>query len=159
VVRHWNINSSPWLGIAEVAMRESRLGRHLLVDFYDCESTLLDDVELIKKLLVESAVVANSTVVNTVFHHYSPYGVSGVVVIAESNVTIHTWPEYGYAAIDIFTCGETVDPWNIYEHLRNEFEAGRFEVKEVSRGVFRDGLPVRDMRAFLRSESRLDERA
>jgi S-adenosylmethionine decarboxylase len=85
--------------------------------------------------------------------------VSGVVVIAESNITIHTWPEYGYAAIDVFTCGESVDPWTVYEHLKAELGAGRFEVKEVSRGMFRDGLPVRDMHAFLRSESRLDERA
>jgi S-adenosylmethionine decarboxylase proenzyme len=72
-------------------MRKGRLGRHLLVDFYDCDNSILDDVTDLEKRLVESAVQANSTVIKSVFHHYSPYGVSGVVVIAESDITIHTW--------------------------------------------------------------------
>lgn len=124
-------------------MRESRLGKQLIVDFYGCDSAVLDDVEGLKRTLVESAIVANSTVVNSIFHHYSPYGVSGVVVIVESDITIHTWPEYGYAAIDIFTCGEEMDPWKAYEHLKTNLGAGRAEAREVTRGVFRDGLPVR----------------
>ncbi len=140
-------------------MREGRLGRHLLVDFYDCDNSILDDVTDLEKRLVESAVQANSTVIKSVFHHYSPYGVSGVVVIAESDITIHTWPEYGYAAVDVFTCGDEIDPWKAYEFLKDALEARRFEAREVTRGVFRDGLPVRDMSTFLRTESRLDERA
>jgi len=140
-------------------MREGRLGRHLLVDFYDCDNSILDDVTNLEKRLVESAVQANSTVIKSVFHHYSPYGVSGVVVIAESDITIHTWPEYGYAAVDVFTCGDEIDPWKAYEFLKDALEARRFEAREVTRGVFRDGLPVRDMSTFLRTESRLDERA
>lgn len=140
-------------------MREGRLGRHLLVDFYDCDNSILDDVSLLEERLVESAVKANSTVIKSVFHHYSPYGVSGVVVIAESDITIHTWPEYGYAAVDVFTCGDEIDPWKAYEFLKNALEAKRFEAREVTRGVFRDGLPVRDMSTFLRTGSRLDERA
>ncbi len=140
-------------------MREGRLGRHLLVDFYDCDNSILDDVTNLEKRLVESAVQANSTVIKSVFHHYSPYGVSGVVVIAESDITIHTWPEYGYAAVDVFTCGDEIDPWKAYEFLKDALEAKRFEAREVTRGVFRDGLPVRDMSTFLRTESRLDERA
>ena len=95
-------------------MREGRLGRHLLVDFYDCDNSILDDVTDLEKRLVESAVWANSTVIKSVFHHYSPYGVSGVVVIAESDITIHTWPEYGYAAVDVFTCGDEIDAWRAY---------------------------------------------
>jgi len=140
-------------------MQERRLGRHLLVDFYDCDSAILDDVERIEARLVESALVASSTVINSIFHHYSPYGVSGVVVIAESDITIHTWPEYGYAAVDVFTCGEEIDPWKAYEFLRDSFGAQRFEAREVTRGVFRNGLPVRDMSTFLRTERRIDERA
>jgi len=140
-------------------MREGRLGRHLLVDFYDCDNSILDDVTELEKRLVESAVQANSTVVKSVFHHYSPYGVSGVVVIAESDITIHTWPEYGYAAVDVFTCGDEIDPWRAYEFLKNALGARRFEAREVARGVFRNGLPVRDMSTFLRTENRLDERA
>jgi len=140
-------------------MRKGRLGRHLLVDFYDCDNSILDDVTNLEKRLVESAVQANSTVIKSVFHHYSPYGVSGVVVIAESDITIHTWPEYGYAAVDVFTCGDEIDPWRAYEFLKTALEAKRFEAREITRGVFRNGLPVRDMSTFLRTESRLDERA
>jgi S-adenosylmethionine decarboxylase len=131
----------------------------LLVDFYDCDNSILDDVSGLEDHLVESAVVANSTVVKSVFHRYSPYGVSGVVVIAESDITIHTWPEYGYAAVDVFTCGAEIDPWKAYEFLKDALGAKRFEAREVTRGVFRDGLPVRDMPNFLQSGSRLDERA
>jgi S-adenosylmethionine decarboxylase len=140
-------------------MREGRLGRHLLVDFYDCDGAILDDVSGLEDRLVESAVHANSTVIKSVFHHYSPYGVSGVVVIAESDITIHTWPEYGYAAVDVFTCGEEIDPWKAYEFLKDALGARRFEAREVARGVFRNGLPVRDMSTFFEPEGRLDERA
>jgi len=138
-------------------VREDRLGRHLLVDFYDCDSTLLDDVASLERILVESAVMANSTVIKSVFHHYSPIGVSGVVVIAESNLTIHTWPEYGYAAIDVFTCGDEIDPWKAYEFLKSALGAGRFEAREVMRGVFSGGLPVRNMPSCLQPERRLEE--
>ncbi len=135
-------------------MRESRLGKQLIVDFYDCDSAVLDDVEGLKRTLVEAAIVANSTVVNSIFHHYSPYGVSGVVVIAESDITIHTWPEYGYAAIDIFTCGSEIDPWKAYDYLKKHLVSGRAEAREVTRGVFRDGLPVRDRCLPLEAGSR-----
>jgi len=69
-----------------------------------------------------------------VFHMFNPYGVSGVVVISESHLAIHTWPEYGYAAVDIFTCGSTVDPWLACDYLKEKFEAGHYEASEMQRG-------------------------
>jgi S-adenosylmethionine decarboxylase len=121
-------------------MIEKSLGRHLLVDLYDCDRSLLNDVEYIKHQMVQSALEANSTIVNSIFHHFSPWGVSGVIVIAESNISIHTWPEYGYAAVDVFTCGNEGDPWKAYEYLRDALRSKRPEVKEEKRG----SLPVAD---------------
>ena len=67
--------------------------------------------------MTEAAKTAGATVVKTVFHHFSPHGISGVVVIAESHLAVHTWPEHGYASIDIFTCGEAALTERIAEHL------------------------------------------
>ncbi|MCQ2559741.1 MAG: adenosylmethionine decarboxylase, partial [Clostridia bacterium] len=75
-----------------------------------------------------------------VFHKFSPQGVSGVVVISESHLAIHTWPELGYAAVDVFTCGEKVDPWDACDYLVKGFQADSIEAKEVKRGVFPDKL-------------------
>jgi S-adenosylmethionine decarboxylase proenzyme len=69
------------------------------------------------------------------FHRYNPQGVSGVVVIAESHLSIHTWPEYGYAAVDFFTCGETVDPYLAHEHIAKMLGAGKAQVEELRRGI------------------------
>jgi S-adenosylmethionine decarboxylase len=118
------------------------LGRHLIVDMYGCSGSQLDDVEFIKRHMVESALRAKSTIVNTIFHHFSPWGVSGVVVIAESNISIHTWPEYGYAAIDIFTCGNEGDPWKALEYLRDAFSSAHCDVKEEKRGLLHAGTPA-----------------
>ena len=87
------------------------LGRHILVEFSNCKADVLSDVSAIEEAMVKAAQVAGATVINSTFHHFSPYGVSGVVVIQESHLAIHTWPEFKYAAVDLFTCGDTVDPW------------------------------------------------
>mgnify|MGYP001005642494 CR=1 FL=1 len=109
------------------------LGKHLLAELTHCQADL-DDVSFIKEHMEKAAIVANATIVQSVFHHYSPYGVSGVVVIAESHLAIHTWPEYGYAAVDVFTCGENVDTWGALNFLTKAFKAELMEVKDVSRG-------------------------
>jgi spermidine synthase len=82
----------------------------------------------------EAAREAGATVINSTFHHFSPYGVSGVVVIQESHLAIHTWPEYQYAAVDLFTCGEGVDAWKSFDHLRTAFGAKNYSVLEMYRG-------------------------
>jgi len=116
-------------------MEDKRLGRHILAEFYNCDSEILKDTEAIEKYMVEAAVRAKATVVKSVFHTFSPYGVSGVVVIQESHLSIHTWPEYGYAAIDLFTCGEEVDPWIAFEYLKEKLKAEKWEIMEVDRGI------------------------
>ncbi|MCD6238555.1 MAG: S-adenosylmethionine decarboxylase proenzyme [Thermotoga sp.] len=114
------------------------LGRHLLVEFYDCDKEKLNDLESIKLVMLEAARKANATVVESVFHRFKPYGISGVVVIAESHLTIHTWPEYGYSAVDLFTCGEEVDPWKSFNYLHNALNAGRQTTMEIKRGKYED---------------------
>ncbi|MCF6462339.1 adenosylmethionine decarboxylase [Clostridium sp. Cult1] len=115
-------------------MEDRRLGRHILVEFYNCNNQLLNDTQLIEKYMIEAANKAKATVVQSVFHTFNPWGVSGVVVIQESHLTIHTWPEYGYAAIDLFTCGEEVDPWIAFQYLKEKLKAEKTETTEIDRG-------------------------
>ena len=84
--------------------------------------------------MIDAAKDAGATVIQSSFHHFSPYGVSGVVVIQESHLAIHTWPEYQYAAVDLFTCGTSVDPWVSFDHLRKVFEAQNYSAIEMYRG-------------------------
>jgi spermidine synthase len=94
----------------------------------------MNDVVQIEQFMVNAAKEAQATVVNSTFHHFSPFGVSGVVVIEESHLAIHTWPEYGYAAVDIFTCGGAVDPWICYKYLEKHFKAGYGSAMQMQRG-------------------------
>lgn len=110
------------------------LGRHIIVEYYDCTPELLNDVVGIEKSMENAAEEAGATIINSTFHHFSPYGVSGVVVIQESHLAIHTWPEFGYASVDLFTCGDTVNPWVSYQMLKEAFEAGHGSAVELSRG-------------------------
>ena len=82
------------------------LGVQWTADLYGCRPELLDDQEQIGAFVLEAARVARATILSSQFHKFAPQGVSGVVVIAESHIAIHTWPELGYAALDVFTCGD-----------------------------------------------------
>lgn len=110
------------------------LGRHILVEFFGCTPDIMNDVIKIETSMVNAAKEAQATVINSTFHHFSPYGVSGVVVIQESHLAIHTWPEYGYAAVDVFTCGDHVNPWICYNFLKKAFEAESGAALEINRG-------------------------
>ena len=83
----------------------------------------------------EAAIVSNATIVTSCFHKFNPWGVSGAVIIQESHLTIHTWPEYGYASVDLFTCGDTVNPWLAFKYLEDALKAERSESTEVARGL------------------------
>lgn len=110
------------------------LGQHILVEYYDCDPEILNDVNRIEASMVDAAKAADATVIASTFHHFSPFGVSGVVVIQESHLAIHTWPEYGYAAVDIFTCGDVVDPWISFKFLEKAFKASYASAMEMLRG-------------------------
>ena len=112
------------------------LGRHLLLELFDCDSDAINNLESVKGALVEAAKRAQATIVDVVFHEFNPFGISGVVVIAESHLSIHTWPEYRYAAVDIFSCGDVLQPDVAANYLVKEFGAERASVVEMQRGMF-----------------------
>lgn len=113
------------------------LGRQILVEFYDCDSDKINDVEFIESSFLQATRDSGATIISHNFHKFSPHGVSGIVVIAESHVSIHSWPEYNYAAVDIFTCGDTIDPWAIQEYLKDAFESKNISSMEMKRGMFK----------------------
>lgn len=112
------------------------LGTHLLLELEACHADILGDVKKIEETLVLAAKKSNATVVETRFHQFNPFGVSGVVVIAESHLTIHTWPEHSYAAVDIFTCGEALQPMVASDYLIRKFQSERSSIFELRRGPF-----------------------
>ena len=119
------------------------LGRHILAEFYGCSFDVLNDLEVVKKHMIDAALVAGAEVRESVFHKFSPQGVSGVVVISESHLAIHTWPELGYAAVDVFTCGERVDPWDACRYLSEKLQAEQITASEMRRGIMNAGFSQR----------------
>lgn len=111
------------------------LGRHLLAELSDCNASILNNQEELQRIMLEAARHSGATVVDSVFHHYNPQGLSGIVVIAESHISIHTWPEYGYAAVDCFTCGSSVNPWKALEYLKEKLGSRAVQVKDLNRGI------------------------
>jgi len=111
------------------------LGRHLLMELKDCNGEVLDDVDALKDALLTAANEAGATVLGESFHRFSPHGISGVVIIAESHLFIHTWPEYSYAAADIFTCGDSVRPEKAAEIIIHKLGAGEHSITEIQRGA------------------------
>ena len=112
------------------------LGRHLLLEMFDCDPDAINNLEAVKGALVEAAKRAQATIVDVVFHEFNPFGISGVVVIAESHLSIHTWPEYRYAAVDIFSCGDVLQPEVAANYLVEQFAAERTSIVEMQRGMF-----------------------
>lgn len=109
-------------------------GQHLLVEYHGCDCEILNDPSRIESAMRDAAEAALVTVVATTFHRFSPQGVSGVLVIEESHLSIHTWPESGYAAVDFYTCGECT-PERAHDVLRRALRAERAETMMVHRGI------------------------
>jgi S-adenosylmethionine decarboxylase len=125
-------------GREEVSELNTR-GRHLLVEYTGCDYSVLDDLKRIEALMNEAARAARTTIVASVFQPFEPQGVTGVVVVEESHLSIHTWPEHGYAAVDFFTCGDSL-PERAHEVLCLGLKAQYSEVMYVDRGL---GVPGR----------------
>ncbi|GMT47874.1 MAG: S-adenosylmethionine decarboxylase proenzyme [bacterium] len=111
------------------------LGTHLLVELKDCNHEILKDLKAVSEAMVSAAKQAKATIVDVSFHEFSPFGISGMVVIAESHLSIHTWPEYGYAAVDIFTCGDIIKPEIAVQYLIEQFESKNPSIVEMKRGI------------------------
>lgn len=114
------------------------------MELKDCNPEILKDLREVKDAMVSAAKEAAATVIEISFHEFSPFGISGMVVIAESHLSIHTWPEYGYAALDIFTCGDLIKPESAAAYLIERFESRNPSVTEFKRGIispFNEKLP------------------
>ncbi|MEZ4471899.1 MAG: adenosylmethionine decarboxylase [bacterium] len=122
------------------------LGRHLLIEYRGCNGAILDDLPRIEALMLQAAEAAGATIVQSVFHRFSPHGVTGVVVVAESHLSIHTWPEYGYAAVDFFTCGDC-RPEAAHEVLEAGMLSRSHAIVKVERGMEPPGPGLRLMEA------------
>jgi S-adenosylmethionine decarboxylase proenzyme len=105
-----------------------------MAEFFGCDDGLLNNREMIEKVMNSAAQACGATVVSSVVHLFNPHGISGVVVIAESHLAIHTWPEFRYASVDVFTCGDSVDPWVAVEYLQTHLHAQTASTVEVQRG-------------------------
>jgi S-adenosylmethionine decarboxylase len=111
------------------------LGTHIVCELSGCDSAALTEVSAVEAMMVAAAREANATIVETAFHRFQPHGVSGVVVIQESHLSIHTWPETGYAAMDFYTCGDHTDPWAACEYAAKVLGAKSMLTTEVKRGI------------------------
>jgi S-adenosylmethionine decarboxylase len=104
---------------------------HFIVDLHGAQG--LDDIDLIEATLRRCVEAASATLLHIHLHHFQPNGVSGMAVLAESHISIHTWPDAGYAALDVFMCGRA-SPDACIPVLREAFKAERVEVSEILRG-------------------------
>lgn len=115
-------------------MNKINLGNQYLAEFYGCCVDILNSKDRIREAMIQAANIAKATIVADVFHEFNPHGISGVVVIAESHIAIHSWPEHKCAAIDIFTCSDKMNPQAAIDYLKSVFKAQKVEVKAIARG-------------------------
>ena len=129
------IVSSSLDALEEQQLDKVNLGQHVLAEFFECDSNVLNNIDKVEKHMVDAALECGATIVQKCFHMFNPYGVSGVVIISESHLAIHTWPELGYAAVDLFTCGEQCDPKVSYEFLKRKFNSKDTKYSQLNRGL------------------------
>ncbi len=119
-----------------ISFQALALGRHLTIEYYDCDAQTLADSQLMQNIFVESAKISGATVLESSFHAFDPQGVSGIVVICESHFAVHAWPEYDYAAVDIFTCGDQINFDLAAETLRDRLKSHSMVISNtLSRGI------------------------
>jgi S-adenosylmethionine decarboxylase proenzyme len=119
----------------------TQLGRHLIIEMFDAEN--LNDAELLETALKETVDAIQGTLLDCRVVRFPVHGVTGVAIISESHVAVHTWPEYGYAAVDIFTCNMDVDMQPGIDVMKKHFRPGRIDVREVPRGILPDAVAER----------------
>ena len=118
-----------------------QLGRHVIIELWGC-SDVINDASQVELAMRNAVHAANATLLDLFVHEFSPQGVTGVAVLAESHLSIHTWPEYGYVAADVFTCGSTTKPDAAAEVLRKAFEAQTADIRELQRGVMPQSVQI-----------------
>jgi S-adenosylmethionine decarboxylase len=112
------------------------VGTHCMLELYGCQTDLLNDVEFIKQTLTDAAEIARSTLLERITHQFHPQGVTALALLAESHISIHTWPENGYIAADVFTCGEHTTPVEACEFIARAFKSSKHLLMRLPRGKF-----------------------
>lgn len=113
---------------------EKSISYQVLIDLYDCDYDKMEDLDYIKNVMHKLSEILGTTIKKEAFHQFSPYGISGVLIIAESHLTIHTWPEYKYAGIDLFTCSKKLNIEEAVKFLCESLNTTKYEIKEINRG-------------------------
>ena len=113
--------------------KQKYAGIHLIAEFWG--SKVIEDSKEIEKILIEATKKGRNTPLKVSVHRFLPQGITGVVLLAESHIAIHSWPEFDYLAIDIFTCGEKAFPEKSLEYLKKEFKPKKVKVKKIKRGI------------------------
>jgi S-adenosylmethionine decarboxylase len=111
------------------------LGTHIVCELSGCDPNALSDVDTVHAMMIQAALAARATIMESAFYRFEPQGVSGTVILAESHLSIHTWPERGYAAMDFYTCGDHTDPWLACEYAARALSARNMLTTEFKRGV------------------------
>jgi S-adenosylmethionine decarboxylase len=109
-------------------------GIHLIADFW--YGKVIEDPKRIKKILIKAVKEANNTPLKIAIHKFQPQGITGIVLLAESHIALHLWPEFNYIAIDIYTCGDKGTSEKALEYLKKEFQPKKVEIKKIKRGKF-----------------------
>ena len=126
-----NTEQTVFAGVPSIV---STKGTHIVADFYDCRSELLDDEQYLTDLLVQAAEKAKATVLGKTSHSFDPHGVTILILLAESHISIHTWPEKGYAAVDVMTCGENMQPQIAIDTIVKALESAEVKQTLITRG-------------------------
>lgn len=120
------------------------LGKHIILEVHGVDGRLLNNIAKIEDIMTKAVRLCGATIIKPFFHQFSPHGISGVIVIAESHFSIHTWPEYGYAALDLFTCGDQIKPDDAVKYLKEEMNANYIHMMEIKRGTL--DIPPEELR-------------
>ena len=117
--------------------KKKKLGTHYIAEYFECNSKIINNADTVEKIMLKASEISGATIIKPIFHRFSPHGVSGVVVIAESHFAIHTWPEHLFAAVDLFSCGE-FDYSKALKYIKDEIKAQEFSFSSIDRGVLPD---------------------
>ena len=129
-------DSSAMAGKSTIYDRRLALGKHMTVEYYECDSEILADPVQVERAFLLAAEKSGATVLGSDFHVFEPQGVSGVVVISESHLAVHAWPEHDYAAVDIFTCGDTIDFQAAVDSLKESLKSEEVIISSLmNRGI------------------------
>jgi len=114
----------------------NQAGVHLLIDFWFGKN--IEDEKKLREILIEAGKKSKSTPLKTSVYKFTPHGITGIILLAESHIAIHSWPEIGYLGVDIFTCGENARPYEAFKYLKEQFSPKKTEVKEIKRGLIKN---------------------